>query len=112
MRHPTYVIDEADFRHRIRRYRAALPQARLVYAGKALLTTAIARWVAEGGGGLGGCSAGDFATALVGGVDPNRIVVHGNAMTPGELSKAANTRDGRIVVDDPTPVASLAAGAR
>jgi diaminopimelate decarboxylase len=44
---PTYVIDEADFRHRIRRYRTALPQARLVYAGKALLTTAIARWVAE-----------------------------------------------------------------
>jgi hypothetical protein len=32
---PTYVIDEADFRHRIRRYRAALPEARFVYAGKA-----------------------------------------------------------------------------
>src|ERR1700720_155050 len=109
---PTYVIDEADFRHRIRRYRAALPQARLVYAGKALLTTAIARWVAQGGAGLGVCSAGEFATALVGGVDPNRIVVHGNAMTPGELSKAANTGVGRIVVDDPTQVAFLAAGAR
>ena len=38
---PTYVIDEADFRHRIRRYRAVLPEARLVYSGKALLTTAV-----------------------------------------------------------------------
>jgi hypothetical protein len=46
---PTYVIDEADFRHRIRCYHAALPQARLVYAGKALLTTAVAQWVAEEG---------------------------------------------------------------
>jgi diaminopimelate decarboxylase len=109
---PTYVIDEADFRHRIRRYRTALPQARLVYAGKALLTTAIARWVAEEGTGLGVCSGGEFATALVGGVDPNRIVVHGNAITPGELSNAANAGVGRIVVDGPTQVAFLAAGAR
>jgi len=108
---PTYVIDEADFRHRIRRYRTALPQARLVYAGKALLTTAIARWVAEEGTGLGVCSGGEFATALVGGVDPNRIVVHGNAITPGELSNAAKAGVGRIVVDGPTQVALLAAGA-
>ena len=107
----TYVIDEADFRHRIRRYRTALPQARLVYTGKALLTTAIARWVAEEGTGLGVCSGGEFATALVGGVDPNRIVVHGNAITPGELSNAAKAGVGRIVVDGPTQVALLAAGA-
>src|SRR4051812_11008616 len=44
---PTYVIDEADFRHRIRRFRAALQDARLVYAGRALLTTVVARWAAE-----------------------------------------------------------------
>ena len=109
---PTYVIDEADFRHRIRRYRAALPEARLVYAGKALLTTAIERWVAEEGGGLGVCSRGELVTALVAGVDPNQIVVHGMATTPGELCKAANAEDGRIVVDSPTEVAFLAAGVR
>ena len=109
---PTYVIDEADFRHRIRRYRAALPEARLVYAGKALLTTAVARWVAEEGGGLGVCSRGELATALIAGVDPNQIVVHGMATTPGELCKAANAGVGRIVVDSPTEVAFLAAGVR
>src|SRR3954468_4640511 len=65
---PTYVIDETDFRHRIRRYRAALPQARVIYAGKALLTTAIARWVAEEGSGLGVRSHGELATALLAGV--------------------------------------------
>src|SRR5258705_7994493 len=74
---PTYVVDEADFRHRIRRYRAALPEARVVYAGKTLLTTAIAQWVVEEGSGLGVCSHGELATALIAGVDPNQIVAHG-----------------------------------
>ena len=64
---PTYVVDEADFRHRIRRYRAALPDVRLVYAGKALLTTAVAQWVAEEGSGLGVSSGGELATALTDG---------------------------------------------
>jgi diaminopimelate decarboxylase len=109
---PTYVIDEADFRHRIRRYRAALPQVRLTYAGEALLTTAIARWVAEEGAGLGVCSGGELATALVGGVDPNRMILHGKAMTSSELSKAVSVGVGRIVVDSPTQVAFLATAAR
>jgi diaminopimelate decarboxylase len=109
---PTYIIDEADFRHRIRRYRAALPEARLVYAGKALLTTAIAQWVAEEGSGLGVCSRGELATALIAGVDPNQIVVHGMATTPGELREAANAGVGRVVLDSPTEVAFLATGVR
>jgi len=109
---PTYVVDEDDFRHRIRRYRAALPEARLTYAGKALLTTAIARWAAEEGAGVGVCSHGELATALVAGVDPNQIVMHGMATTPGELCKAANAGVGRIVVDGPTEIALLAAGVR
>jgi diaminopimelate decarboxylase len=109
---PTYVIDEADFRHRIRRYRVALPEARLVYAGKALLTTAIARWVAEEGSGLGVCSGGELATALVAGADPNQIVVHGMVTTFGELCNAANVGVGRIVVGNPTEVAFLATGVR
>jgi diaminopimelate decarboxylase len=109
---PTYVIDEADFRHRIRRYRAALTEARLVYAGKALLTTAVAEWVAEEGSGLGVCSPGELATALIAGVDPNRIIVHGMATSPRELCKAAGAGVGRVVVDSPTDVALLATGVR
>jgi diaminopimelate decarboxylase len=62
----------------------------LVYAGKSLLTTAVAQWVAEEGGGLDVCSGGELATVLVAGVDPSRIVMHGSATTPGELCKAAN----------------------
>jgi diaminopimelate decarboxylase len=101
---PTYVIDEADFRHRIRRYRAVLPDVRLVYGGKSLLTTAVAQWVAEEGGRLGVCPGGELATALVAGVDPNQIVMHGSATTFGELCKAASVGVGRIVVNSPLEV--------
>ncbi len=44
---PTYVIDESDFRHRARRYRKVLRGVEVVYAGKSLLTTAVARWARE-----------------------------------------------------------------
>jgi diaminopimelate decarboxylase len=108
---PAYVVDETDFRHRIRRYRVAMPDVRLVYAGKALLTTAVARWVREEEAGLGVRSGGELTTALVAGADPNRIVVHGKAMTPSELSKAAGIGPGRIVVNSPAQVAFLATGA-
>jgi diaminopimelate decarboxylase len=109
---PAYVIDETDFRHRIRRYSAALPEARLVYAGKALLTTAVAQWVAEEGKGLGVCSPGELATALIAGVDLNQIVVHGMATSPEELCNAANAGVGRIVIDSPAEIAFLGAGLR
>jgi diaminopimelate decarboxylase len=68
---PTYVIDEADFRHRIRSYRAAVPKVSVIYAGKALLTTAVAQWVAEEEACLGVRSGGELATALIAGMDPN-----------------------------------------
>ncbi|HWS92963.1 MAG TPA: diaminopimelate decarboxylase, partial [Mycobacterium sp.] len=44
---PTYVVDEEDFRARIRAYHAALPGVELVYAGRAaLLSAAVAGWAA------------------------------------------------------------------
>lgn len=111
-RTPTYVLDEADFRHRIRRYRAALPEVDVVYAGKSLLSTAVVSWVAEEGLGLDVCSGGELATALAGGMDPARIIMHGNAKTPDELHDAATVGVGRIVVDSPIEIAFLAGRVR
>lgn len=105
---PAYVIDENDFRHRARRYRTVLRDTEIVYAGKSLLTTAVARWVREEGLGLDVCSGGELATALAGGVDPARIIMHGNAKTPCELRDAAAVGVGRIVVDSGTEIALLA----
>ena len=109
---PSYVIDEADFRYRARRYRTALREARIVYAGKALLTTAVARWAADEGLGVDVCSPGELAVALRAGVDPRRIVVHGNAKTTCELREAARSGVGRIVIDSGTELAMLASQLR
>jgi len=105
---PAYVIDETDFRSRARRYRGALRDTEVIYAGKSLLTIAVARWVREEGLGLDVCSAGELATALAGGVEKARIIMHGNAKSQDELRAAVRFGVGRIVVDSPFEIARLA----
>jgi len=105
---PTYVLDEEDFRARIRDYRAALPGVDLIYASKALLSAAVAGWAAAEGTGVGVCSAGELSTALAGGVPPSQIILDGNAKTAGELHDAAAAGVGRIVIDSPSEIALLA----
>src|SRR3984893_10254549 len=112
---PTYVIDETDFRCRARRYRRAargIGNMEVVYSGKSLLTTAVARWAREEGLGIDVCSSGELAVALAGGVEPARIVVHGNARSPDELRDAIRTGVGRIVLDSCVEIAYLAGLAR
>ena len=113
---PTYVIDETDFRRRARHYRKALRGVEVAYAGKSLLTTAVARWTREEGLGLDVCSAGELgaelATAQAGGVDPARIIMHGNAKSPDELREATRVGVGRIVLDSNIEIAYLAGLAR
>jgi len=112
---PTYVIDETDFRQRCRRYRRALRGIQnidVVYAGKSLLTTAVARWASEEGLGIDVSSAGELVIALAGGVDPARIVMHGNAKSPDELREAVRVGVGRIVLDSCIEIAYLAGVAR
>jgi diaminopimelate decarboxylase len=107
-----YVLDEADFRARLQRYRSALPGVEVVYAAKSLLCTGVVRWVIDSGAGLDVSSAGELATALVAGADPARIVMHGNAKSQDELRDAAVIGVGRIVVDSLMDIAYLSCEAR
>jgi diaminopimelate decarboxylase len=109
---PTYVVDEADFRARIRCYRAALPGVELVYAGEALLSTAVAGWAAAEGAGVDVCSGGELATVLAGEVPPAQIILNGNAKTAGELDNAVAAGVGRVVIDTPHEIALLAGRVR
>ncbi len=68
--------------------------------------------MAEEGAGLDVSSGGELATALVGGVDPARIVMHGNAKSVDELRDAAVIGVGRIVVDSLMDIAYLSCEAR
>ena len=54
----------------------------MVFASKAFPCTAMYRLMASEGIGVDVAGAGELAMALAGGVDPGRIVMHGNAKTP------------------------------
>ncbi len=96
---PAYVLDEADFRARARAFREAFAEYDVFYAGKAFLSTAVARWIAEEGLHLDVCSDGELTVALRAGFDPARIGYHGNNKTQMELRRAVTEGVGRIIVD-------------
>ncbi|MFG2196829.1 diaminopimelate decarboxylase [Streptomyces sp. NPDC048639] len=106
---PVYILDEDEVRDRCRAYRAAFPDADVVYAAKAFLCRAVAHWVMEEGLGLDVCSAGELALAVTTGFPPERIVMHGNAKSPEDLLTAVRVGVGRIVVDSTSEIARLAA---
>lgn len=96
---PCQVLDETDVRRRARAFRVALPEAEVVFAGKALPIRSVFRWLREDGLSLDVCSAGELALARSVGFPAERIVLHGNVKTPEDLKAALAYRVGRIVVD-------------
>ncbi len=114
---PLYVIDEDDVRAHARRaldaFRAAAAlhgvQARVYYAGKALLSTEIVRWVTEEGLAVDVCTGGELAVALAAGADPSRIGFHGSNKSVAELERAVEVGVGSIVIDSVIELERLAA---
>lgn len=104
---PAYVLDEADFRMRARAYRSAFEAAfgavgagvDVYYAGKALLTVAIARWAREEGLRVDTASSGELAVALRAEVPGAEIGLHGNNKSDAEILRALDAGVGRIIVD-------------
>jgi len=105
---PLYILDEQEVRERCRRYRAAFPDADVLYAAKAFLCRAVAHWAEEEGLGLDVCSAGELELAVTTGFPPERIVLHGNAKSPSDLEAALRLGVGRIVIDSTSEIARLA----
>lgn len=106
---PAYVLDEDEVRSRARAWRRALPDAEVVYAGKAFLSRAVVDWMEEEGLGLDVCSAGELELAATRGFPAERIVMHGNAKSPEDLRTALRLGVGRIVIDSDCEIARLAA---
>jgi len=96
---PLYVVDGDELRARCRAYVAAFGDDRVIYAAKAWPTTAIMQVAAAEGLLVDVASGGELHTALVAGVDPARIVLHGNNKSAEELARALEVGVGRIVVD-------------
>jgi diaminopimelate decarboxylase len=112
---PLFVLDEDDFRARAAMFREAYDDldvpADVFYAGKAFLSSIIARWVAEEGLNLDVCSGGELLTALRSGFPVDRIALHGNNKSAEELGLALDSGVGRYVVDSFEEIARLAAAA-
>ncbi|MCX4696448.1 diaminopimelate decarboxylase [Streptomyces sp. NBC_01408] len=106
---PAYVLDEGEVRSRCRSYRAAFPEADVLYAAKAFLSRAMVRWVQEEGLGLDVCSAGELELAVTAGFPPGQIVLHGNAKSPRDIEAALRLGVGRIVIDSASEIARIAA---
>ncbi|MHB8333582.1 MAG: diaminopimelate decarboxylase [Acidimicrobiales bacterium] len=108
---PALIIDESALRARARRYvdglRSRWPNSRVVWASKSLPCTAIYRIMGEEGLGVDVAGGGELVMALAGGVDPARLVLHGNAKTDTELAMALEAGVGTVVIDNLDDVARL-----
>lgn len=108
---PLYVFDEVTLRQTARQFREAFanayPRSRVVYAGKAFLTTALVQILREEGLGLDVVSGGELFVALRGGMPATEISFHGNNKTPRELSEALAAGVGKIVIDNDYEISLL-----
>ncbi|HEY3438210.1 MAG TPA: diaminopimelate decarboxylase, partial [Actinotalea sp.] len=117
---PVYVLDEADFRRRARGYREAFSlafatigtQVDVYYAGKAFLSTAVARWAHEEGLRIDTATGGELAVALRAGIPGPDIGLHGNNKSDDEIGRALDAGVGRIVIDSLGEVARVAEAVR
>jgi diaminopimelate decarboxylase len=96
---PLVVYCEETIRARARQYRAAAPEALVVYGTKAFPNVALMRLLAEEGIGADVSTLGELRYAQSAGIPGGRIVVHGNNKSDDELRAAADARAAYVVLD-------------
>ena len=100
---PLYVIDEKTLRSICRDYKKSFekyPKIRMMYAAKALCTSAAVRILDEEGFGFDTVSAGEIYTVYKSGVDMSHVLFNGSNKTPDELSLALELGVGRFSADN------------
>jgi diaminopimelate decarboxylase len=109
---PLVVYCEATLRAQARAYRAAAPDALVVYGSKAFPNVALMRILAEEGIGADVSTLGELAVASAAGIGGERIFFHGNNKSDEELRGAA-AAGATVVLDAPDePARAAAAGVR
>ena len=101
---PALIVDEAALRDRARRYQDGLrsrwPNSEVIWASKSLPLTSVFRLLGEEGLGIDVAGGGELVMALAAGINPAKILVHGNAKTDDELEMAVKAGVGTIVIDN------------
>jgi diaminopimelate decarboxylase len=111
---PAYVVAEDDLRARARAFTGALAAhhdgpGEVVFASKAFPCTAVLRVFAQEGLGCDVASGGELHLALRAGFAPERLYLHGNAKSQGELAMALEADVGTVVLDNEQDAERLAA---
>lgn len=100
---PLYVMEEDVIRGVCREYMRAVSEykgkARVLYAGKSFMTTAMCALIGSEGLGLDVVSSGEMRTAMNAGFDLKKAYLHGNNKTPEDLNLALEAGVGRVVID-------------
>ena len=100
---PLYVIDEDTLRGICRDYKEGFKgyhNIKMMYASKALCTSAIVRILDEEGFGFDTVSAGEIYTVYKSGVDMSKVLFNGNNKTRKEIEYALDVKVGRFSVDN------------
>src|SRR5262249_44962045 len=84
-------------------------RVQVYYAGKAFLSTEVARWMSGAGLNIDVASGGELAVALAAGVDPARLGLHGNNKSDAELERAVSAGGATIVLDSADEAGRVAA---
>lgn len=105
---PLYVLSEEIIRERCREIRTDFLEkyrnTRAAYASKAFLTMAMCKIIESEGLGLDVVSGGELYTAVKAGFPMDRVLLHGNNKSYGEIEMAVENDVGRIVIDNPDEV--------
>ena len=100
---PLYVIDEETLRSICKDYKQAFlkyPKTRMMYASKALCTSAISKILDEEGFGFDVVSGGEIYTVYKTGINMSNVLFNGSNKSFDELSLALDVGVGRISVDN------------
>lgn len=100
---PLYVLDEATIRKICRDYKDAFkgyPKVNMMYASKALCTSATSALIASEGFGFDVVSSGEIFTVYKSGANMSKVLFNGNNKSYDELSLAIELGVGRISVDN------------
>jgi diaminopimelate decarboxylase len=108
---PLHLLDEKAVRERCRQYGEAFaqhwPDHRILYAGKAFLSTGMCRIIESEGLSLDVVSGGELATAIAAGFPMDRIWFHGSNKSEAEIKLGLEHRIARFVVDSEDEIERL-----
>lgn len=115
---PAFFLDEDAYRSRALAWQSGLQAefgahaGTIYYAAKSFICTALAQWIAEIGIGIDVCTGGELAAALAGGINPQKIELHGNNKSLSEIDRAVSAGVKTIVMDSLFEIERVASAAK